>query len=394
MTAEANLKSVQFLDVTLDLSDGSYKPYTKQNGQIKYVSVESNHPPNVLKNIPEGVNRRLENISSSKKEFDEEKHLFQEALDRAGYRHELTYREENSSDRGLSRRTRRRNVIWFNPPYSANIKTKIGKEFFKILRKHFPKGSKYYKLFNQNTVKLSYSCMPNMGSAIAGHNKRLLDDTPNSINRDHGCNCTGGVDECPLDGNCQIQEVVYRAVVSSNEDQKEYIGQTKNTFKSRYDGHTDSFRHIGRKKKTTLSKHIWSLKGHNKDFEIDWSIASVAKPYNRETKRCQLCNVEKTLILQQDPEKALNQRSELMIRCRHRDEHLLTNWVRKRTANGRRRQEDGGNDDDENEDDNETTRVETNVCASDDDINSIEGVTQDDPGGPMTRSRSRALNRR
>ena len=74
-----------------------------------------------------------------------------------------------------------------------------------------------------------------------------------------------------------------------------------------------------------------------------------------------------------------------MIRCRHRDEHLLTNWVRKRTANGRRRQKDGGNNDDENEDDN--------VCASDD-INIIEGVTQDDPGGPMTRSRSRALNRR
>ena len=75
----------------------------------------------------------------------------------------------------------------------------------------------------------------------------------------------------------------------------------------------------------------------------------------------------------------MNQRSEMMIRCRHRDEHLLTNWVRKGAAPRRRRQEDGNNHDET------AISVEANVCALDDDINRIEGVAEDDPGGPMTR---------
>ena len=46
----------------------------------------------------------------------------------------------------------------------------------------------------------------------------------------------------------------------------------------------------------------------------------------RETKRCQLCNMEKTLIACQDSVKALSRRWEIMTRWRHRDKDLLTNW--------------------------------------------------------------------
>ena len=63
------------------------------------------------------------------------------------------------------------------------------------------------------------------------------------------------------------------------------------------------------------------------EHEVSWSIASIFKPYSRESKKCQLCNMEKTLIANQDPARALNRRWEIMTRCRHRDSHLLTNWV-------------------------------------------------------------------
>ena len=46
--------SVNFLDVTLG-TDGSYKPYRKPNGITKYVNKASNHPPSILKNIPDIV---------------------------------------------------------------------------------------------------------------------------------------------------------------------------------------------------------------------------------------------------------------------------------------------------------------------------------------------------
>ena len=65
-------------------------------------------------------------------------------------------------------------VIWFNPPYSSHVKINVGKTFMKLIAKHFPKHRRYYKIFNKNTIKLSYSCMPNMGSIIAKHNNKLL----------------------------------------------------------------------------------------------------------------------------------------------------------------------------------------------------------------------------
>ena len=64
VTIEANLKSVNFLDITMDLRTGTYKPFMKENDTPQYVHRRSNHPPSVLNNIPAGVNRRLSRISS------------------------------------------------------------------------------------------------------------------------------------------------------------------------------------------------------------------------------------------------------------------------------------------------------------------------------------------
>lgn len=44
ITIEANKKTINFLDVTLDLTRGSYKPFLKPNNKILYVHRKSNHP--------------------------------------------------------------------------------------------------------------------------------------------------------------------------------------------------------------------------------------------------------------------------------------------------------------------------------------------------------------
>ena len=64
-----NAKSVNFLDVHLDLRTGLYKPYKKENDNLVDVSRNTNHPPQVLENIPYGVNRRLSKISTSREVF-------------------------------------------------------------------------------------------------------------------------------------------------------------------------------------------------------------------------------------------------------------------------------------------------------------------------------------
>ena len=43
------MKIVSPLDVTFNLNDGTYKPNTKPNNEIKYIQKDSNHPPSVLR---------------------------------------------------------------------------------------------------------------------------------------------------------------------------------------------------------------------------------------------------------------------------------------------------------------------------------------------------------
>ena len=40
----------------------------------------------------------------------------------------------------------------------------MGKKFLSLIDRHFPAGSKLRKIFNSNTIKVSYSCMPNIGN--------------------------------------------------------------------------------------------------------------------------------------------------------------------------------------------------------------------------------------
>ena len=94
ITIDANKKIVHFLDVTFDLTDGSYKPYMKPNNKLSHVHQQSNHPPALLKNIPLNINKRLTNISSSKEVFDESIAPYQQALKESGYDHKLTYNPE------------------------------------------------------------------------------------------------------------------------------------------------------------------------------------------------------------------------------------------------------------------------------------------------------------
>lgn len=50
--------------------------------------------------------------------------------------------------------------FWYKPPFSRNVATNLGQSFLKILGKEFPKGHALHKVFNRNTVKIKYSCMP------------------------------------------------------------------------------------------------------------------------------------------------------------------------------------------------------------------------------------------
>ena len=77
--------------------------------------------------------------------------------------------------------------------------------FLKLVKKHFPRGQKLYKVFNRNTLKLSHSCMSSMSSVIKQHNYRVL-STAENVDQLYNCR---NKENCPLDGKCLQTCIVY-----------------------------------------------------------------------------------------------------------------------------------------------------------------------------------------
>ena len=59
-----------FLDVEVDLTTGTHKPYTKPNNTLLYIDVNSNHPKSAIQNTAKAVEKRLSMLSSSEEIFN------------------------------------------------------------------------------------------------------------------------------------------------------------------------------------------------------------------------------------------------------------------------------------------------------------------------------------
>ena len=71
------------------------------------------------------------------------------------------------------------------------------------------------------------------------------------------CNCRNP-SECPLEKKCLTESIVYKAVITTKEDNetKVYIGMTASKFKERYGNHKKSFNDPRYENETELSKYM------------------------------------------------------------------------------------------------------------------------------------------
>ena len=220
--------------------------------------------------------------------------LYQNAVHNSGYNHTLSFSSQSACPSN-SRKNHPHNIIWYNPPFSRNVATNVGQTFFKILDEEFPTNHILHKIFNRSTVKISYSCMPNLRHKINAHNKSILQsmhDLPKS------CNCWKPAD-CPLNSNCLKSSVIYQATVATNDNKppQTYIGFTEYSFKTRFTNHKNLFKDHKKKLSTELSKHVWKMKEANVDFQISWRILKHTASFNPISERCNLCLWEKYFII-------------------------------------------------------------------------------------------------
>ena len=103
-------------------------------------------------------------------------------------------------------------------------------------------------MFNRNTVKLSYSCLPIMKNFINSHNQQIL-NKENSTPKD--CNCQSH-NNCSFNGKCLLKGI-YKATVWWNKGNKEYVGSIGVYSMIRYNQHKYSMNN-DKGQQTTLSK--------------------------------------------------------------------------------------------------------------------------------------------
>ena len=320
---DCNLKVVNYLDITFNLNNGTYKPFRKPNDETLYINAKSNHPQNIIKQLPISIESRLSNLSSNETIFHEASRHYQNILQQCGYNYKMKYQPPKANNNRV-KNNRKRNIIWFNPPFSKNVVNNVGKYFLQLIPKHFPNNHKYHKLFNKNTLKISYSCMPNIKSIINNHNKKLL-STKNQETRK--CNCINK-QNCPLNNECLTKNIIYKGNITcnlQNYNYKTYYGTSEDTFKTRYANHKKSFNHIKYKNETELSNEFWRLKELNAEPKVTFSIFRRC-PKTKRNGPCYLCLHEKLAILEHKEDNLLNTRNELVSKCRHKNKFKLANF--------------------------------------------------------------------
>ena len=251
ITAHSNLKIVNYLDVTLNLSNGKYQLHRKPGNYPLHINAKSNYPSSIIKHLTASISNRISGLSCDSDEFNKASQIYNDVLKTSGYCGGLHYvRNDIPADR--NRRNRPRNIIWFNTPYSANVQTNIARSFLCLIDKHFPRSHVLHKLFNRTNVNVSYSCVRNMAKIIKSHNAKILGKVDASSS-DKQCNCRKK-DLCPLGGACLTNNVVYKATVTTAPgDARVYIGMTGHSFKTRFNNHKVSFTHRKHSHDTVLS---------------------------------------------------------------------------------------------------------------------------------------------
>ena len=108
---QRNLTEVDFVEVTLNLQNGTYHPYKKHNDKLLYIQSSSNHLPQIIKSLKNSC-----------------------------YNIDLKY-INNKSEKP---KTLKPNIIWFNPLFSKSVSTNVAKTILQLVTKHFPRTHKLH----------------------------------------------------------------------------------------------------------------------------------------------------------------------------------------------------------------------------------------------------------
>ena len=98
----------------MNLTTGRFKPYNKPGNISQHINVKLNNLSNVIKNLPETISGRINELSSNYSVFDNSKDLCNNALYNSGFKDKIKFDPEFNKNISRSK-NRNRKIRWFNP---------------------------------------------------------------------------------------------------------------------------------------------------------------------------------------------------------------------------------------------------------------------------------------
>ena len=127
-----------------------------------------------------------------------------------------------------------------------------------------------------------------------------------------------------MQGKCRAESSLYKYVAISNNIP---LKTSEDDWKTRSYNHTKSLINLKYSNKKTLSAFLWDLRNKNiPAAELQWSTEKNVPAYSNINKRCLLCLYDKLAIITlKNEDNLLIKRFELMNKCRHENNLLLSN---------------------------------------------------------------------
>ena len=199
----------------------------------------------------------------------------------------------------LVKRCRKRNNIYFNPPYSAGVNSRVGAQILKLVDTCFPTTNPLHKIFSILTIKVSYRTTPHMQEIITAHNKKLLNK--NKQKQELPCTCRGK--SCPVQGKYKQECTIYQAIVKHTSPEtgqkitQKYIGLTGTTFYKRHQNQKTTFKLRSHETKSALSKYLWYRQGQRDSIQTILKDHRQVKKIQSNFKTCNLCTLERFYLI-------------------------------------------------------------------------------------------------
>ena len=138
ITCKTNLKAVNFLDASLNLTPGKYRLYNKPENNIFYINTLSNLLPNIMKNLPANISKEIKTLSSDVTTFNRSKNLYNIVFAEKGFKRKIVFQKQKNTST-VTNNTKNRIIL--------NLRIKIILIFQHMLVEDY---STYWVNFPQN----------------------------------------------------------------------------------------------------------------------------------------------------------------------------------------------------------------------------------------------------